>query len=50
MDSFCVRCKSKQTMEDAKNSKTKNGRDCVSGKCAKCGTKMIRFVKKGEGV
>ena len=43
---YCCKCKSKQTMKDAKASTTSNGRSCMKGVCAKCGTKMMRFVKK----
>ena len=50
MDGYCVKCRSKQEMEDVKNCKTKNGRDAVRGKCGKCGTKIMKFVKKGGGV
>ena len=50
MDSYCVKCRSKQEMKDAKNTNTKNGREAVCGTCAKCGTKMMKFVKKGGGV
>ncbi len=43
---YCVKCKSKQTMKDAKNGTTSNGRSCCKGTCAKCGTKMMKFIKK----
>ena len=40
---YCVKCKKKQTIEDAKEVKLKNGKPAVSGKCPKCGTKMFRI-------
>ena len=43
---YCCRCKSKQTIKDPKNGTTSNGRACCKGVCAKCGTKMMKFIKK----
>lgn len=42
---YCVKCKEKRTMNDSKKVQTKNGRNALSGVCAKCGTKMMKFVK-----
>jgi len=43
---YCVKCKAKnRTMEGAKQVKLKNGRPAVTGKCAKCGTKMFKIGK-----
>jgi len=46
MEAYCVKCKRKEPMIDAKEITTKNGRKAMSGKCAICGTKMMKFVKK----
>lgn len=42
---YCVKCKKKRTMNNTTKVKTKNGRNALSGVCAKCGTKMMKFVK-----
>ena len=45
---YCVKCKSKK---EIKNGKITNGkRRMLKGVCPTCGTKMIRFLKKGEKV
>jgi len=46
MESYCVKCKRKEAMLEPKEITTSNGRKAMSGKCAICGTKMMRFVKK----
>jgi len=45
VNGFCMKCKKESTMADAKAGKMKNGRDCVKGKCTKCGTKMFKIGK-----
>ena len=45
---YCVKCKANRTIAKAKMTTTKNGRSAVSGVCKTCGTKMMRFVKKGR--
>ncbi len=44
MEGYCVMCKAKQQMEQAKEKKTSNGRRMMSGICKKCSTKMSVFV------
>jgi len=45
---YCVKCKAKQTMADAKEveMKGKGGktRRAMKGKCPKCGTTMFRIM------
>jgi len=43
MQGFCVKCKSKQDIKNAKVIVMKNGRPAVNGECAVCGTKMFRI-------
>ena len=43
---FCVRCKKKQTMVNAKPGKMKNGMKVLKGQCSKCGCKMCKIVGK----
>lgn len=42
---YCMKCKDKKEMADAKAGKMKNGRECVTGKCPDCGTKMFKIGK-----
>lgn len=44
MEGYCVRCKSKQTIKDAKEKTTANGRQMMSGECPTCATKVNVFV------
>jgi hypothetical protein len=45
VEGYCVKCKAKQQMSDAKAEKLKNGRDAVRGKCPVCGTVMFKIGK-----
>ena len=44
---YCVKCRQKRKMENAKPTTTSNNRKAMKGQCAVCGTKMMRFVKTG---
>ena len=48
MEGYCVKCRAKREMVKTKKITTSNGRNAISGNCKTCGTKMMRFVKKGE--
>lgn len=41
---YCVKCKEKRAILDAKDVKLKNGRTMKKGKCEKCGTVVCRFM------
>ena len=41
---YCVKCKAKSTMEDAKEVEMKNGRKAMKGKCGKCDTGMYKIL------
>lgn len=43
---YCVKCKQKRTMQDAKEATMKNGRKAMKGKCPECGTGMFRILGK----
>jgi len=43
---YCVKCRQKTEMVDAKNVTMKNGRPAMKGKCAKCGTGMYKILPK----
>jgi len=45
VEGYCMKCKAKTEMKDAKAVKMKNGRDAVTGVCPKCGTKMFKIGK-----
>ena len=41
---YCVKCKKMNTITNCVNAVSSNGRNMVKGTCAKCGTKMNKFV------
>ena len=45
MEAYCVKCKEKKEMKDAKSITMKNGRPASQGVCPSCGTKMFRIGK-----
>ena len=45
MQGYCVKCRAKREMKDAKAIIMKNGRPATQGVCPVCGTKMFRIGK-----
>jgi len=43
---YCVKCKQKKNIIDAKETIMKNGRKAMKGKCPDCGTGMFRIMGK----
>ena len=43
---YCVKCKAKQEISEAKEVTMKNGRRAMKGKCPTCGTSMFRILGK----
>ncbi len=43
MEAYCVKCKQKREMKDAKQVTMKNGKKAMTGSCSACGTKMFRI-------
>ena len=43
MQAYCVRCRAKQDIVNAKAVIMKNGRPSIQGVCAVCGTKVFRI-------
>ena len=41
---YCMKCKTKREMEDAKKTVMKNKREAAKGVCGKCGTKMFKIL------
>jgi len=40
---YCVKCKKKVEMKDAKKITMKNGKPATQGKCPNCGTKVFKI-------
>ncbi len=45
MQAYCMKCRTKREMKDAKSITMKNGRPATQGVCPTCGTKMFRIGK-----
>ncbi len=45
MQAYCVKCRAKKEMKDAKAITMKNGRPATQGICPTCGTNMFRIGK-----
>lgn len=43
MEAYCVKCKQKRDMKDAKAVTMKNGKKATKGVCPVCGTGMYRI-------
>ena len=41
---YCVKCKSKNEMKNAKEVQMKNGRPAMKGECLVCGTGMYKIL------
>ena len=45
MQAYCMKCRAKREMKDAKAITMKNGKPATQGVCPVCGTKMFRIGK-----
>jgi Zn finger protein HypA/HybF involved in hydrogenase expression len=45
VEAYCVKCKSKREMKDAKAITMKNGKPAIQGVCPTCDSKMFRIGK-----
>ena len=45
MQAYCMKCRTKREMKDARSITMKNGRPATQGVCPVCGTKMFRIGK-----
>ena len=43
MQAYCMKCKAKREMKDARSITMKNGKPATQGVCPVCGTKMFRI-------
>ena len=41
---YCMRCRAKKPMQDATETRTKNGMLAVMGTCVTCGTRMYKIL------
>jgi RNase P subunit RPR2 len=46
MEGYCMKCRKKVEIKNAKAITMKNGRPATQGVCPVCGTKMFRIGKK----
>jgi hypothetical protein len=44
-EGYCVKCKAKKQIKDAKDIVMKNGRPATQGLCPDCGTKIFKIGK-----
>lgn len=42
-EAYCMKCRKKVEMKDAKKITMKNGKPATQGKCPNCGTKVFRI-------
>lgn len=45
MTAYCMKCRAKREMKNARSVIMKNGRPATQGECVECGTKMYRIGK-----
>ena len=48
MQAYCMKCRTKREMKDAKSITMKNGKPATQGVCPTCGTKMFRIGKQAN--
>jgi ssDNA-binding Zn-finger/Zn-ribbon topoisomerase 1 len=46
VEGYCVKCKKKREMKNAKEVTMKNKKKAVKGECPECGTKMFKIGGK----
>ena len=48
MQAYCMKCRAKREMKDARSITMKNGKPATQGVCPTCGTKMFRIGSKQQ--
>lgn len=48
-EGYCVKCRQKRQIKDARVEETKSNRRMAKGKCPVCGTTVTRFLSAKEG-
>ncbi len=46
VEAYCVKCRQKRALQEAKPVITKKGRHAMEGMCPVCGTKLFRFIAR----
>ena len=46
VDAYCMKCRTKREIKNAKQVTLKNGRPAMEGTCPVCGTKVVKLVGK----
>lgn len=46
MQGYCLKCRAKKNIANAKKSEFKNGTPIMLGTCEDCGNKLFRILKK----
>jgi hypothetical protein len=47
-EGYCFRCKTRKTIQDATETRMKNGRPVVTGICITCGTKIWKLLPTSD--
>jgi hypothetical protein len=47
-EGYCVKCRTKRTVEEGTVTETSKGRPMAKGPCPVCGTTVTRFLSKKE--
>lgn len=45
VEGYCMKCRAKREIKDAKQITMKNGKPAIQGTCPNCGTKMFKIGK-----
>lgn len=45
MQAYCVKCRAKREIKDARSTTLRNGKPATQGTCPVCGTKVFRIGK-----
>jgi Zn finger protein HypA/HybF involved in hydrogenase expression len=45
VEGYCMKCRAKREIKDAKQITMKNGKPAIQGTCPKCSTKMFKIGK-----
>lgn len=46
IEAYCMKCRQKRAMQEARKIVTKSGRNALEGHCPVCGTRLFRFVAR----
>ena len=46
---YCMKCRSKQDMQNPTQVLLKNGRPALQGKCGECGSKISKLIPMNRG-